>query len=233
MLSHIHIRNFTIIDELELDLNKGLSVITGETGAGKSILVDAIGLAMGDRANPDFVRHGQTKAEISLTLDTPTKAVTKWLVERDLAIDTHDADCIIRRIITNEGRSKAYINNIPVTLAILKELAEQVVDIHGQHAHQSLLNPQSQLDMLDSYAGLNNNVNSLAKHFTNWQKSKQLLDELLGSNNETQQRIDLLSYYAQEFEALALTSNEAEEIENKFNKINNLENLSKDRKSVV
>ena len=131
MLSHIHLSNFAIIEHLDLELKNGMTALTGETGAGKSILIDAIGLVLGDRAENNAVRHGADKAEITLTVeieDTPN--AKKWLTSQDL-IEEDENQCILRRVITAKGKSRAWINGSPCNLGMLKQLGEQLVDIHG------------------------------------------------------------------------------------------------------
>ncbi|WP_455385025.1 AAA family ATPase, partial [Acidihalobacter prosperus] len=151
MLTHILIRDFAIIDRLELDLEAGMTALTGETGAGKSILVDAIGLVLGDRADSSVVRAGSERAEISVSLDlTQVPDAQAWLAEREL--DTGE-ECVVRRIIGQDGRSRTYLNGSPATLQMLRELGEQLVNIHGQHAHQALGHRDHQRDILDLQAG--------------------------------------------------------------------------------
>ena len=137
MLSLIHVRNYAVIDEIEVELGPGLSVMTGETGAGKSILVDALGLALGDRADATTVRQGADRADVSVLFDVPmVHPALAWLREHSL---DEDNSCLIRRVISDEGRSRAFINGHPVTLQDLRALGRLLVNIHGQHAHQSLL----------------------------------------------------------------------------------------------
>src|SRR5690606_19670394 len=152
MLSLIRVKNYAIVDEVELEFGPGLSVVTGETGAGKSILIDALGLALGDRADASAVRHGADRAEISVLFECPPgHPALAWLAE--LGLDDEDA-CALRRIIGKEGRSRAFINNQPVTLQDLRRLGSMLVDIHGQHAHQSLLKAANQRALLDAYGRL-------------------------------------------------------------------------------
>ncbi|HEY4732620.1 MAG TPA: AAA family ATPase, partial [Gammaproteobacteria bacterium] len=131
MLTHIYIRDFAIVDQLDLELGHGLTVLTGETGTGKSILVEALGLVLGDRADTGVIRHGSDRAEISSVFDlSHNQAATLWLNEHEL---DSDGDCQLRRVITNEGKSKGFINGRPVQLQMLRELGDLLVDIHGQH----------------------------------------------------------------------------------------------------
>ena len=146
MLTHIHIWNFAIVEQLDIEFESGLTVLTGETGAGKSILLDALNLALGDRADTSVIRHGSDKAEISVTfsLQDAPEAVG-WLSEHEMQSED---ECIIRRTISRNGPSKAFINGIPATVQQLRELGEMLVDLHGQHEHQSLLQRDIQRQLL-------------------------------------------------------------------------------------
>jgi len=158
MLAHLSIRNYAIVEQLDLELRAGMSVITGETGAGKSIMLDALGLALGDRADNGVVRPGADKADILASFELGGIAEARqWLAERDL---DNDGPCILRRVITAEGRSRAYINGTPCPLGDLKSLGELLIDIHSQHEHQSLLKPDTHRRLLDAYAG----AGELARH---------------------------------------------------------------------
>lgn len=167
MLSTLSIRDFVIVDHLELDLSTGFSVLTGETGAGKSILIDALTLTLGGRADAGVVKEGANKADITATF-TITEAVYHWLDEQTLAESTNEV--LMRRVIDSAGRSKAFINGISVTVSQLKALGEQLVDIHGQHAHQSLLKLEQQRTLLDNQAGLQSQVKAVAKAYGEWQE---------------------------------------------------------------
>lgn len=211
MLNHIHIKNFAIIEELSLELDNGLTVVTGETGAGKSIMIDAIGLVLGDRAEQGVVRQGADKAEITLTLELEhNPALTQWLEEHDL--DSDDS-CILRRVITKDGKSRAYINGSPGTLKILRELAQQLVNIHGQHAHQLLQTPKTQRQILDDYAGLSDELKTLAEEFREYQALAAQLKKLDEDDAETQAKIDLLTFQLGELNELNPGKTEAGELE--------------------
>jgi DNA repair protein RecN (Recombination protein N) len=152
MLTQIDIANLATIQKLHLELLTGTTVITGETGAGQSILIDAIELALGSRATGDMVRAGQDKADISITFNIQQLPDVKaWLQSHDLYDESNE--CIIRRTVQKDGRSKSYINSMPSTLLVLRELSDLLINIHGQHEHQSLFKPDTQRDMLDKYAG--------------------------------------------------------------------------------
>jgi DNA repair protein RecN (Recombination protein N) len=151
MLIHISISNYTIVSDLEMEFSPGMTVITGETGAGKSIMLDALGLCLGDRADPKAVRTGCDRAQIVAGFDVGAiPAAAAWLRERDLYIGE---ECLLRRVITNEGRSRAYINGNATTLQDCVDLGALLIDIHSQHAHQSLLRKPVQRELLDAYAG--------------------------------------------------------------------------------
>ena len=207
MLTHIHISNLITIENLDLDFRTGTTSITGETGTGKSILIDAIELALGGRASDSIIRPGQDKADISLTFDTHTlKEAHNWLSERELGQDNRE--CVIRRTINKDGKSRSYINGVPTTLQPLRELSELLITIHGQHENQSLLRPDYQRDLLDHYAGhieLIDGVHCLA---TTHRKLKKELQDLQARASEHNARIDFLTFQLREFQELNLDPNE-------------------------
>ena len=152
MLSEVRVRNYAVIDEVELELDDGMTVLSGETGAGKSILVDALGLVLGDRAEAAAVRHGAERADIAVSFElTDLPDVRAWLAEQDL--DAGD-ECVLRRVVSREGRSRAYVNGNPAPLQTLRRLGEQLVEIHGQHEHQTLTRSAVQRDILDAHGRL-------------------------------------------------------------------------------
>jgi DNA repair protein RecN (Recombination protein N) len=171
MLSLIKVRNYAIIDEVELELERGFSVMTGETGAGKSILVDALGLALGDRADASTVRSGAERAEISVQFDCPDgHAAIDWLRERGL---DDGAQCTLRRVIGADGRSRSFINGQPATLQDLKLLGGLLVDIHGQHEHQSLLDAGAQRALLDAHGTLEERARGVADAYAEWRAAER------------------------------------------------------------
>lgn len=219
MLSQIYIRNFAIIDQLELDLSAGMSVMTGETGAGKSILVDALGLVLGDRADSDAVRHGAERAEICAYFDiSKLSPVQQWLKQNDL---DDAAECVLRRVISSEGRSRGYINGSPAPLQQLKELGEMLVDIHGQHQHQSMLKPDVQRHLLDDYAGNKALVEQIANIYQNWKHASQQLETLRQNAREKDARLELLRFHTQELEALGLTTEELSQLDKEQRRLAN------------
>ncbi len=212
MLTSIAISNFAIVESLELEFKQGMTVISGETGAGKSIMVDALSLCLGDRTDAAVVRHGEKKADISASFDIQHYPhVYKWLEERDLEQDQH---CILRRVISKEGRSKAYINGRPCTLSDLKEAGSQLVDIHGQHEHQSLLKKNAQRQQLDEYGQLTELSKNVSQQYATWRQLKEELSAMQNRSSEQDAKVQLLSYQAQELQQLDLKEGEIEELEN-------------------
>jgi len=223
MLKHLHIRNFALVETLELDFEPGMSVLSGETGAGKSILLGALGLTLGDRADSGVIRPGAEKAEISATFDIAAlPRVTHWLEERELAMD---GECILRRTVGTDGRSRGYINGQPSPIQSLRELGEQLVDIHGQHAHQSLLKRDIQRQLLDAYAGQLELARDTAAAYRHWQQLKQDYDELSRVSAERDARQELLRYQVEELDALKLQPGELEELDHEHARLANASHL--------
>jgi DNA repair protein RecN (Recombination protein N) len=166
MLKFLSIRDFVIVSKLELDFSAGFTALTGETGAGKSILIDALSLALGERGDATMVRAGCERAEISAEFDVVPQLQT-WLEEQDLAGD--EGVCLMRRVLEAGGRSRGFINGRSATLQQMREAGEQLLDIHGQHAHQSLLRPDAQRVLLDGYAGLEGEATAVGARYKDWQ----------------------------------------------------------------
>lgn len=223
MLVHLSVHNYAIVEHLDLELERGMTVITGETGAGKSIMLDALGLALGDRADSGVVRPGADKADIlaSFDLEDITEA-RAWLAERDL---DSDGPCILRRVITREGRSRGYINGSPCPLGDLKVLGELLIDIHSQHEHQSLLKPDTHRRLLDEYAGSQELARQVQLAAQRWRQTRQELQRLSSSGDEQRARHQLLSYQLEELESLALGDNELEQLEQEHKTLSNAEQL--------
>jgi DNA repair protein RecN (Recombination protein N) len=204
MLTHIHVRNLAIVDAIDVELAGGMTALTGETGAGKSILVDALGLVLGDRADSSVIRHGCERAEISASFEIDRLAgVAEWLCERELDLD---GECQLRRVINREGRSRGYINGQPVPMQSLRELGEQLVDIHGQHEHQSLLRSAVQRQLLDAFGGHQPLLTEVATLYAEWKSVQDQLDSVIRDTTERDARLDLLRYQSQELEALGLSA---------------------------
>ncbi len=223
MLSHLQIRNFALVESLELNFEQGMSVLSGETGAGKSILLGALGLTLGDRADSGVVRHGSDRAEIAATFSTEAlPSVNEWLQQHELDMD---GECILRRTINAEGRSRAFINGQPAPLQMLRELGEQLVDIHGQHAHQSLLKRDVQRQQLDGYANHAALLKQTAQYFHQWQQLQQELDELQRLAGERDSRLELLRYQVEELEGLQLEADEIAALDEEHSKLANISRL--------
>lgn len=223
MLVHLSVHNYAIVEHLDLELDRGMSVITGETGAGKSIMLDALGLTLGDRADSGVVRPGADKADIlaSFDLDDIPEA-RAWLAERDL---DSDGPCILRRVITAEGRSRAYINGSPCPQGDLKTLGELLIDIHSQHEHQSLLKAETHRRLLDEYAGSQDLARQVQLAAQRWRQTRQELERISNSSDEQRARQQLLSYQLEELENLALGDNELEQLEQEHKALSNSEQL--------
>ncbi len=222
MLSHIHIKHYTIVEELEMEFIGGMTVVTGETGAGKSIMLDALGLCLGDRADPKTVSHGQPRAEISASFDiSDIPSARRWLQTHDLDGD----DCILRRVVTSEGRSRAFINGSPSTLADCAELGDILIDIHSQHAHQSLLRRDVQRQQLDHFAGSIELARDVEACASDWLRSQRELELLTAARDDHSARAQLLSYQVGELDDLALGESELVELEAEQNRLANAEQI--------
>ena len=223
MLRHLHIRNFAIVTDLELDLDSGMTVLTGETGAGKSILLGALGLTLGDRADSGVVRPNCERAEISAGFSIAhLPGVNAWLTANEL---DSDSECLIRRTVSADGRSRGYINGQAVAISQLKELGEQLVDIHGQHAHQSLLKRHVQRQLLDAYAGHSELVASVESGYHQWRHLSHELEQLRTTAQEREARLDLLRYQVRELEALQITPNELDDLHEEHGRLANTNRL--------
>ncbi len=211
MLTHIHIKDLAIVSSLELDLRPGMTTLTGETGAGKSILIDALGLVLGERADNDMIRDGCDRAEITAALDIDKLPnILAWLQEN--ALDS-DGECILRRVLSLSSGSKAFINGSPTPVKLLQEFGDLLVDIHGQHAHQSLLKRDQQRELLDEYAGHQELKRQTASTFYLWRESQDELDRLRAASSERSERLELLRYQVAELDELGLGETELDELD--------------------
>lgn len=223
MLVSISIKNLAIVSELQLDLHKGMSALTGETGAGKSILIDALGLALGEKAERGMIRANCDKAEITAIFDVGgIPAATSWLQEHELHDDN---ECHLRRVITSENRSKAFINGSPVPLKSLHALGNLLVEIHGQHAHQRLLKKPFQLDSLDNFAGHKTLLEKVANNYKGWQNALKTCAALKAAEQDRASRLDLLRFQAEELQQLNLQSGETAQLERQLKTLSNAETL--------
>jgi len=220
MLTHLDIRDFAIIDHISLELRPGMTVLTGETGAGKSILGDALGLTLGERGAGSVVRAGASRAELIAEFDTTAlPTVRAWLAGQSL--EQPDQECILRRSVSPDGRSRAFINGRPVPLQSLRELGDMLVDIHGQHAHQSLLRRDAQRDILDAYAGHAAPLEALRQLYRRWQQVQRELASLGGSRSEQQAEEELLRYQVEELRGLALEDGEVATLDEEHVRLSN------------
>lgn len=220
MLLNLNIIDLAVVKSLDLDLEKGMSVLTGETGAGKSILLTALGLALGDRADSGYVRPEAKRAEINLEFDlADAPEAQRWLKENDLDDDHH---CLIRRIVNQDGRSKAYINNRPVTLQTLQTLSEKLVEIHGQHAHLTLLNSDEQRRLLDAYAKDQLLLDQVNACYRQWQQANKELETLIKAGKDKAEREELLRYQIEELQQLDLQNFNYAALSEEHSKLANL-----------
>ena len=223
MLTQLNINDYTVVSNLEMEFSRGMTVITGETGAGKSIMLDALGLCLGDRADPKAVRPGSDKAQIVAFFDiSAVPAAVSWLEERDLR---NGDECLLRRVVTAEGRSRAYINGSATTLQDCAELGALLIDIHSQHAHQSLLRKPVQRQLLDTYGGLLPLAGEVEQLASEWLRTRRELKLLVGSSEEHNARAQLLAYQVEELDQLALGNGELAALENEQKLLANAEEI--------
>ncbi|MBL4798392.1 MAG: DNA repair protein RecN [Oleispira sp.] len=218
MLVHLSISQFALVEHLELELKAGMTTITGETGAGKSILLGALGLALGNRIDGNIVRNGAEKADISATFIISDKII-KWLDNHDYPIE--DDTCILRRVVTQEGRSRGYINGRNASATELKALANQLIDIHGQYAHQSLMQKDAPRKLLDNYANTRGLCLKTKQSFQAWQEKLKQKNNLQEDSAEQQAQRQLLTYQVQELDSLQLVANEVAELETELKRLSN------------
>ncbi|MFT5235591.1 MAG: DNA repair protein RecN (Recombination protein N) [Shewanella sp.] len=219
MLCQLSINNFAIVRFLELDFKPGMTSITGETGAGKSIAIDALGLCLGNRADASTVRPGASKAEVSARFSLDDVPLAKrWLEDNDLELDK---ECILRRTINSDGRSRAYINGNPVPLTQIKSLGQLLIGIHGQHAHHAMLKSEHQLTLLDSYANHRLLLETVSSSYQRCKLIEKELKTLQQTQHERIARKQLLQYQVEELNEFALNKGEFEEIEAEHKKLAN------------
>ncbi|MDY3331192.1 MAG: DNA repair protein RecN [Pelistega sp.] len=214
MLLSLHIRNFVIVEKSNIHFQTGFTVFSGETGAGKSILIDALSLTLGQRSEPHFIREGADKADISAVFKI-NEAVKHWLEQQDIDAE----ELILRRTIDRQGKSRGFINGTPATLTQLREVAELVIDIHGQHAHQQLLKASAQRAMLDAHGGHQTLVKAVQQDWKAWQKALDTLKQA-DLNREQQDALrERLSWQLSELKQLKPGKNEWEQIDSEYNRL--------------
>lgn len=223
MLNHIHIQNFTIINQIDIDFSKGMTVLTGETGAGKSILIDALTLALGGRADNKVIRHGTQRCDISATFDISSLiSAQQWLKDHEL---DNDNECILRRVINLDGPSRSYINGQPAPLQLVKELGDLLVDIHGQHEHHSLLKRDTQRQLLDDFAGHHRFLATIQSIYLQWRETLQKFTELQTRSRDQATRGEFLRFQVQELSQLNLLDKELEQLDKDHKQLANMDEL--------
>ena len=227
MLTQLTINNFAIVRQLEIELAKGMSVITGETGAGKSIAIDALGLCLGQRIETSMVREGQERAEICATFFIePTNPAYQWLQEQELQDPDNPSDCILRRVINADGRSKAFINSTPVSASQLKEIGQYLIHINGQHASQLLLKNDYQLQLVDTFAHHNDLLAQMREDYRAWKNLQTQVKNFQQKVAENEAKKQLLQYQVEELDEFALRPNEYLELEEDHRRLSNSEQLT-------
>jgi DNA repair protein RecN (Recombination protein N) len=219
MLAQLTISNFAIVRELEIDFHHGMTAITGETGAGKSIAIDALGLCLGGRAEADMVRQGASRADLCARFslkDTP--AALRWLEENQL---DDGRECLLRRVISSDGRSRGFINGTAVPLSQLRDLGQMLIQIHGQHAHQLLLKPEHQKNLLDGYAGESALLLKMAENYRDWHQSCRTLAQHQQLAQERASRSELLNYQLKELNEFSPIAGEFEQIDEEYKRLAN------------
>ena len=227
MLTQLTINNFAIVRQLEIELAKGMSVITGETGAGKSIAIDALGLCLGQRIETSMVREGQERAEICATFFIePTNPAYQWLQAQELKDPDNPSDCILRRVINADGRSKAFINSTPVSASQLKEIGQYLIHINGQHASQLLLKNDYQLQLVDSFAHHHDLLAQMREDYRAWKNLQTQVKNFQQKVAENEAKKQLLQYQVEELDEFALRPNEYLELEEDQRRLSNSEQLT-------
>lgn len=221
MLTQLSIANYAIVDHLEIDFEAGMTVITGETGAGKSIILGALGLTLGDRSDKGVVSNGAKRTDISAVFDTAKLPFAqRWLRENDLLLEDEPETCLLRRVVAEDGRSKAWVNGLPVNLQLLKTIGEMLIDIHSQHEHQSLLDKathQRQLDDFMGEAALAKEVRQLSKQ---WRQNTERLNTLTQQSEESSAQAQLIRYQVTELEELSLEADELKTLDDEYRRLN-------------
>lgn len=234
MLTQLSINNFAIVRHLVLELNEGMSVITGETGAGKSIAIDALGLCLGYRSESSMIRNGADKADITATFSMqPNSPAFLWLQEHELLDEDNPHECILRRMINLEGRSKAFVNNRPLPVSQLRELGQYLIHLNGQHAPQLLLKSEYQLEVLDNYADIHSLLAQMAEQYHHWKKLNKQVKNFHQQCKENEARKQLLQYQVDELDEFAIKEGDFEQWEEDQNRLANSEQLTELSQSVI
>ena len=225
LLLTLSIQNYTLADRLELEFGAGTSAITGETGAGKSLILDALGMALGDRADSDAIRHEADSAQVSALFDlADLPQASQWLNEREFGSD----ECLLRRSFSRDGRSKGYINGQPATMGQLKELGELLLEIHGQHEHHSLLKRDSQRQLLDSFGDHHELISQVRDHYRHWKRSAEQLASREANAEELAERAALLRFQIEELSPVAVTPEQYSALETEHGGLANADQIIQD-----
>lgn len=226
MLEHLHIRNVALIKESEISFGDGLNILTGETGAGKSMIIDSLQFALGGRAGKDFLRHGEKQAVVEALFSVQSQALTEKLAENGIAPE-EDGTLLITRTLSEAGKSVCRINGSTVTVGMLKEIAEDMIDIYGQHEHQSLLNPVKHIRLLDRFCGA-----GFGEAMEEYKNSRQRLKDLekqlailIGDESQREQRMDMLLFQKEEIEAAELQEGEEDALLEQKKRLSSMERL--------
>lgn len=225
MLLQLNIQNFAIVRSLDIDWQSGMTTITGETGAGKSIAIDALGLCLGDRATTNVVRPNSKKAELAATFETQkNKYAKQWLAQHDLLLES-SSECILRRVISAEGRSKSYINGSQVPLVQLKEIGQLLINIHGQHDHQLIVKSSQQCKLVDEYADHKSLIHEVKHYYQQWHKLSKELTLLQQNKQQREAQRQLLQYQVTELDEFGLQENEFQLLESDYKRHTNAQDL--------
>jgi DNA repair protein RecN (Recombination protein N) len=227
LLRHLHIEDFAVVGRLDLDLGPGMTVFTGETGAGKSIVVDALGLVLGDRADPGMVRNGCRKSTVCAIFDLARSGEALSRLLEAQGIVAEEGECIVRRHVEADGRSRAWINGAPVTARLLQTLGESLVDIHGQHAHQSLIRPEAQREVLDELGQCAEPLAAVRAHHRDWQEAQDGLSALAASADlDVDRERDRLRHEIREIEGLGLGDGDIDRLEREHARLAHLARIA-------
>ncbi|QIM68170.1 DNA repair protein RecN [Basfia succiniciproducens] len=234
MLTQLTINNFAIVRHLNIELSEGMSVITGETGAGKSIAIDALGLCLGQRTEAAMLREGQERAEVCATFQLKADSpAARWLTDHELQDQDNPEECILRRLVNQDGRSKAFINNTPVSASQLKEFGQYLVHINGQHASQLLLKNDFQLQALDNFCAHNHLLEQMKTDYLNWKELQSQVKTFNQKCVENEAKKQLLQYQVNELDEFNLRPNEYQELEEEQRRLSNSEQLTQLSQSVL
>ena len=224
MLKELRIKNYAIIDELSIDFKAGLNILTGETGAGKSIIIESLGLILGERASDESIRSGEDSASVEAVYDiSRVKNIKEKLSES--GIETENNELIIRRQISRSGKNRSYINDSAVNLSLLKDIGDMLVDIHGQHEHQTLLHPENHSIVLDLFGNTLPLREKCRENYSNLQNLQREVNELINKERERVQKIDLLNFQKEEIDKAELKIGEDDDLKNEKNLLQNAERL--------